>query len=259
MGESAFAHNIMAVAGQDVADSCQRRLGRDVGWGYSPNRPAVVVREPNNPYDRYAVAVVVNAVQVGYLPRDLAAQVAPVMDARGEATLAGLSVYMVWPVRDRNGRRLRYDEINVGVKFREPERRPLIRKGWLVLAAGVLVSGCMVMAGLSEDGSTVTPVGASPTTQGTIQGLAGQGTPTTKKPATKKTSTPKKTTTTKKRTTTTTKRKRTTSKPPAPRTDPRFGTCRAANAAGYGNYQQGVDPEYYWYQDRDNDGWVCET
>ena len=31
-----------------------------------------------------------------------------------------------------------------------------------------------------------------------------------------------------------------------------------ANAAGYGPYQRGRDPEYAWYQDRDRDGLVCE-
>lgn len=41
-------------------------------------------------------------------------------------------------------------------------------------------------------------------------------------------------------------------------TDPRFGTCREANAAGYGPYRSGIDPEYGWYQDRDHDGIVCE-
>lgn len=41
-------------------------------------------------------------------------------------------------------------------------------------------------------------------------------------------------------------------------TDPRFDTCGAANAAGYGNYRRGSDVEYGWYQDRDNDGVVCE-
>lgn len=40
--------------------------------------------------------------------------------------------------------------------------------------------------------------------------------------------------------------------------DPRFGTCKEANANGYGPYRQGKDPEYYWYIDRDNDGTVCE-
>lgn len=41
-------------------------------------------------------------------------------------------------------------------------------------------------------------------------------------------------------------------------TDPRFGTCRAAIAAGYGPYVRGVDPEYDWYSDADRDGTVCE-
>lgn len=40
--------------------------------------------------------------------------------------------------------------------------------------------------------------------------------------------------------------------------DPRYRTCREANAAGYGPYYRGRDPEYYWYQDRDRDGVVCE-
>lgn len=41
-------------------------------------------------------------------------------------------------------------------------------------------------------------------------------------------------------------------------TDPRFSTCREAKANGYGNYRRGVDPEYDWYRDADNDGKVCE-
>jgi uncharacterized membrane protein YhaH (DUF805 family) len=46
---------------------------------------------------------------------------------------------------------------------------------------------------------------------------------------------------------------------PAPAgTDPRFGTCREANANGFGNYRSGIDEEYGWYQDRDKDGIVCE-
>lgn len=45
---------------------------------------------------------------------------------------------------------------------------------------------------------------------------------------------------------------------PQPKTDPRFGTCAEANDHGYGPYTKGVDPEYYWYRDRDRDGVVCE-
>lgn len=41
-------------------------------------------------------------------------------------------------------------------------------------------------------------------------------------------------------------------------TDPRFDTCREANASGYGDYVRGDDPEYDYYDDRDNDGIVCE-
>ncbi|MFB4309214.1 excalibur calcium-binding domain-containing protein [Actinomadura sp. GTD37] len=50
---------------------------------------------------------------------------------------------------------------------------------------------------------------------------------------------------------------------PAPSTrahglDPKFGTCAEANAAGYGPYVRGADPEYAWYEDRDQDGIDCE-
>lgn len=45
----------------------------------------------------------------------------------------------------------------------------------------------------------------------------------------------------------------------SPGTDPRFSSCTEAASNGYkGPYYRGVDPEYDWYQDRDNDGIVCE-
>ncbi|WP_346536724.1 excalibur calcium-binding domain-containing protein [Micromonospora sp. DPT] len=46
--------------------------------------------------------------------------------------------------------------------------------------------------------------------------------------------------------------------PPTPVTDPRFGTCKEANAAGYGPYRRGIDLEYAWYRDPNGDGLVCE-
>jgi hypothetical protein len=46
--------------------------------------------------------------------------------------------------------------------------------------------------------------------------------------------------------------------PSSPGLDPRFRTCKEANAHGYYDYVRGVDPEYYWYIDRDHDGIDCE-
>jgi excalibur calcium-binding domain-containing protein len=51
---------------------------------------------------------------------------------------------------------------------------------------------------------------------------------------------------------------RATSSVQAPGANPRFGTCREANAHGYEDYRQGVAVEYDWYEDRDGDGQVCE-
>lgn len=45
---------------------------------------------------------------------------------------------------------------------------------------------------------------------------------------------------------------------PGQDTDPRYGTCKAVKAHGYGPYHRGIDPEYSWYADNDNDGVVCE-
>jgi Excalibur calcium-binding domain len=42
-----------------------------------------------------------------------------------------------------------------------------------------------------------------------------------------------------------------------PASDPRFGRCADANAAGYGPYRRG-EPEYTWYVDTDRDGVACE-
>jgi hypothetical protein len=50
-----------------------------------------------------------------------------------------------------------------------------------------------------------------------------------------------------------------TTPPPSKGTDPRFDTCKAAIAAGYGPYRSGTDLEYDWYRDNDKDDVVCET
>ncbi|GGL55176.1 excalibur calcium-binding domain-containing protein [Planomonospora parontospora] len=46
--------------------------------------------------------------------------------------------------------------------------------------------------------------------------------------------------------------------PARPAADPRFDTCAEANRAGYGPYRRSSDVEYGWYEDRDDDGLVCE-
>ncbi|MDQ3734791.1 MAG: thermonuclease family protein [Actinomycetota bacterium] len=46
--------------------------------------------------------------------------------------------------------------------------------------------------------------------------------------------------------------------PPDSGRDPRFHNCQQANRAGYGPYRRGVDPEYHWYNDKDDDGVVCD-
>lgn len=43
-----------------------------------------------------------------------------------------------------------------------------------------------------------------------------------------------------------------------PTVDINYGTCKAANEAGKGNYIQGQHVEYSWYVDRDKDGIACE-
>lgn len=45
------------------------------------NQPIRLVREPNNPADKNAVMVVWDKRQLGWLPRGLAAVIAPLMDA----------------------------------------------------------------------------------------------------------------------------------------------------------------------------------
>ena len=43
-----------------------------------------LLREPNNAYDENAIAVLCDRIQIGYLPRDVSAQLAATMDAGGD-------------------------------------------------------------------------------------------------------------------------------------------------------------------------------
>lgn len=46
---------------------------------------------------------------------------------------------------------------------------------------------------------------------------------------------------------------------PLRKADPRFADCAEVTAAGYGPYLRGIDAEYGWYTDPDNDGLACES
>jgi hypothetical protein len=50
--------------------------------------PAILIREPNNPFDPRAVAVWIDAVKVGYIPKNQNTELAKRIDEFGEPTLA---------------------------------------------------------------------------------------------------------------------------------------------------------------------------
>lgn len=52
-------------------------------------QPALFVREPTNEYDPNAVMVLVADRKIGYLPRDKAARLAAIIDAKGITQLTG--------------------------------------------------------------------------------------------------------------------------------------------------------------------------
>lgn len=54
--------------------------------GIRPGDAALLVREPKNPHDRNAVQVDVRGKKVGYLPRDMAAGIAGLIDRGGRPT-----------------------------------------------------------------------------------------------------------------------------------------------------------------------------
>lgn len=126
-----------------------------------------------------------------------------------------------------------------------------MRKITILLATAALLAGC----GASDTG-TVAPLAAVPSTSSSSPTAEASPTPTkSASPTPTKKATPKPSPTA---------TKKATPKPtPTPtkavvKTDKNYGTCKAAKAAGHGPYYQGQDPEYDWYDDRDNDGVVCE-
>jgi hypothetical protein len=47
----------------------------------APGSPLALVREPDNPHDANAIAVHAGGAHVGFVPRELAAEIAPALDA----------------------------------------------------------------------------------------------------------------------------------------------------------------------------------
>jgi hypothetical protein len=71
---------------------------------YAPDFPEAVFdlrRMPHNPHDRNAVAVVVDRVRLGYIPKELAAIIAPEMD-HGEIWEVALASVLVAPGHESN-------------------------------------------------------------------------------------------------------------------------------------------------------------
>jgi hypothetical protein len=150
-----------------------------------------------------------------------------------------------------------------------PQRRSS-RSGLSALAVTLMctvsmLAGCVggALVASAPDPSTTAAASPSPTQSSTPSATPHQARAAVSEgPSAQETgrsATPRRTATrtakpTPRRTTVKPKPKRTT----APSVDPRFRTCAAAKRAGYGPYRRGVDPEYAWYQDRDDDGTVCE-
>ena len=139
--------------------------------------------------------------------------------------------------------------------------RSLTSKPAIGIGAGILgliLGGALFSGG---DGSTTAEPVAGSTVTSTTTATATATVEVTAPPRPAPTKTVKVTVTKKPKpapTKTVTVTARPEAKQTSPDLDPRFDTCTAAKAAGYGNYREGEDPEYEWYDDRDGDGVVCE-
>ena len=66
-----------------VAGAAQHHADVLAGDDVAPGRPLELRRDPGNQYDANAIAVLAGGVQVGWVPRELAEEIAPAID-RGE-------------------------------------------------------------------------------------------------------------------------------------------------------------------------------
>lgn len=70
VGESKYQSSLLAIAGPKTEDGCEIEC------------EATLQREPQNSYDANAIRVDISGRTVGYVPRDDAAAIAPIMDRR---------------------------------------------------------------------------------------------------------------------------------------------------------------------------------
>jgi len=100
MSLNAFGDQWMAVVGESHhADELDRVTGGGVG---THERTANLVREPSNPHDANAIAVVVDDLPVGYLSRENAERFAKGLDAVGGRATCGAVIRREDPLRSWN-------------------------------------------------------------------------------------------------------------------------------------------------------------
>ncbi|RAZ83415.1 HIRAN domain-containing protein [Cereibacter johrii] len=106
---------LKAVGESYYADALEKICGRYTRYGTDLEVDAVLQREPDNPHDANAVAVLIDGLKVGHLPRDQAARVGYQMRSIG-LTSARCAA------RIRGGWRTnQYDEGGYGVSLAVPE------------------------------------------------------------------------------------------------------------------------------------------
>jgi hypothetical protein len=95
------------LAGVTFGDDCQSNI---LKWGCADIGTFALEREPDNPHDPNAIRVSLFGIHnVGYLPRDAARRLAPLMDAGGNF-LAEFVRVTRYPPHERVGMMLRIVE-----------------------------------------------------------------------------------------------------------------------------------------------------
>jgi hypothetical protein len=107
----------VAGAGRHHADAL---AAEDVG----PGRPLELRRDPDNPHDPNAIAVhAAGGAQVGWVPRELAAELAPVLDAGVGVAAVVLREQRASPRDPRTGLTMLL-ALAAAIELREQPRRP---------------------------------------------------------------------------------------------------------------------------------------